>query len=154
MLKHEDELSVMELEDLSCAKACPTPPLLSVEVRFEVSRVPCGSIINLLNGLGVKGVNGLHPELEEWRQAGRLRENSLSVEEEDVRSKDTLRGKGDPDTLENHHLSNQMKLALQNLNFTEAEVLLTNSIVSLSSSLNFPYIEIAESSAMSINIVL
>lgn len=100
MLKHEDELSVMELEDLSCAKACPTHAPLSVEVRFEVSRVPCGSIINLLNGLGVKGVNGLHPELEEWRQAGRRRENSLSVEEEDVRSKDTLRGKGDPDTRE------------------------------------------------------
>lgn len=138
VLKHEDEVSVMELEDLSCAEACPPPALLSVEVRSEVSRVLGDSIIKLLNGLRVKGVNGLHPELEEWRQAGQHRGNSLSIEEEDVGSKDTLRGKGDADTPEHCQLSNQMNLAPQTLNFTEAEVIVTNSIVSLSSSLNFP----------------
>lgn len=61
-----------------CAKACPPRALLSVEVRFEATRVPCGSIINLLNDLGVKGVNGLHPELEEWR-AGREAGQKLSI---------------------------------------------------------------------------
>lgn len=75
VLKHEEELAVPELQDLSCAKACPTPALLSVEVRLEATRVPCGSIMNLLNGLGV---NGFHPEPEEWR-AGMETAGKLTV---------------------------------------------------------------------------
>lgn len=67
------------------------------------------------------------------------------LQEKEVGSKATLRGEGDPDSPEHQlcfeaggHLSNQMNLALQTLNFSEAEVTLMNSIVSLSSSLNFP----------------
>lgn len=60
-----------------CAKACPIHALLLVEVKFEAARVPYRSIINLSNGLGVKRLNKLHPELEGWR-AGRQRAN-LSV---------------------------------------------------------------------------
>ena len=64
VLNLEDELSVLDLLYYLRAKACP-PHSLSGEVRLEASRVPCGSIINLLTGLGVKRVNGHHPELEE-----------------------------------------------------------------------------------------
>lgn len=53
-------------------------PTVSVEVKYEATRVPCSSIINLLNDLRAKGVNGLHPELEEWR-ADRDWENTLPI---------------------------------------------------------------------------
>lgn len=36
--------------------------LLPVDVRFEAARVPCNSDMNLVNDLGVKGVNVLHQE--------------------------------------------------------------------------------------------
>ena len=64
VLKQEDELSILETQDELGAKACPPHAPLSVERRFEATRVPCNSIINSLSGLGVKGFNGLHPELE------------------------------------------------------------------------------------------
>ena len=44
--------------------APPPHALLSVEMSFEATRVPYNSVINSLSGFGVKGVNGLHPELE------------------------------------------------------------------------------------------
>lgn len=60
--------------------------------------------------------------IQSWRNGVRQgdTENSLSIEEEAVGSKETWRGKGDTDTLEHHHLSSQMNLAPQTLNFTES----------------------------------
>lgn len=123
----------------------PYTPLLSAEVRFEATRVPCGSIVNSLIWLGVKGgVNGLHPELEQWREAGGGGTHCL-LQEESLGGKVTLGGGEATDPPEHQlcfeagdHLSDQMNLALQTRDFTEAEVTLINSIVSLSSSLNFP----------------
>lgn len=64
------------------SKACPTPALLSVEVRLEATRVLCGSIMNLLNGLGV---NGFHPEPEDWRAGMETGKTHCLLQEEEER---------------------------------------------------------------------
>ena len=69
--KQEDERSILEPQDELGVKACPPHAPLSVERRFEATRVPCNSIINSLSGLGVKGVNGLHQSQKDLGQAGK-----------------------------------------------------------------------------------
>lgn len=124
----------------------PRMPTVSVQVKYEATRVPCSSIINLPNDLRAKGVNGLHPELEEW-SAGRETGGKHTVccrkkrweakPQREVRETQKFRrrqlhfGAGD-------HLSNEINSASQTLNFTKDKVPLINNIVSLPASLNFP----------------
>lgn len=118
---------------------------LSGEVRFEASRVPCSSIISLLTSPGDKGVNGLHPGLEEWK-AGRGTRGKLTACYKKRRwEAKPHRSEGDRDLQQyqlrfeaDGHSHNEMQPASQTLSLTEAEsVTFMHSSVSLS-SLSFP----------------